>query len=358
MAHASTFPTFLKLLSLLHPVRIWRALPGRWATRAESAAVARLLAACRETGAAPGALLDAWARESRGSQGRRVVRAARLLRQGTPLVGVVESVPGLMQDDHTVAVRYGEQLGLVGPVVRATLAAEGPADAEARRRTRAAVFFVGGTVIVFLVVAMFIAVSIVPMFTKILDDFDAPRPPTLMWWSATAEVAAGFAWILPVLGVLWVVYLFSPAVRRLVRAPFTRWRRAALAIDALAVATAAGRPLPEAAAALAASQVDGRVAARLWRAAAAGPVGERLAAAGLVSAAEGRLVDAAGGDEAAVLRQVAEKHREAGRRRGAFWRSLLVPLAVACLAAVTLATALAIFGPLVDLIDSLAGVQP
>lgn len=97
---------------------------------------------------------------------------------------------------------------------------------------------------------------------------------------------------------------------------------------------------------------------RLWRAAAAGPVGERLAAAGLVSAAEGRLVDAAGGDEATVLHRIAEKRREAGRRRGAAWSSLLVPLAVVCLAAVTLATALAIFGPMVDLIDALAEPQP
>jgi type II secretory pathway component PulF len=359
MAHAAFFPTFRKLLPLLRPVSIiWRALPGRWATRAESAAVARLLAACRETGAAPGALLDAWAQDSRGSQGRRVVRAARLLRLGTPLAGVVESVPGLVQDDHAVAVRYGEQLGLVGPVVRATLAAEGPAEAEARRRTRAAVFFLGGTLLVFLLVAMFIATKIVPQFDAILRDFDAPRPATLTRWKAAAEVAARFARILPVLAVLGVVYLFSPAVRRLVTAPFTRWRRVALAIDALAVATAAGRPLPEAAAALAASQIDGRVAARLWRAAAAGPMGERLAAAGLVSAAEGRLVDAAGGDEAAVLRQIADRRREAGRRRGTCWRSLVMPLAVACLAAVTLATALAIFGPLVDLIDTLAEVRP
>lgn len=358
MAHASTFPTFLKRHSLLHPVSIWRALPGRWATRAESAAVARLLAACRETGAAPGTLFDAWARDSRGSQGRRVIRAARLLRQGTPLAGVVESVPGLVQDDHAVAVRYGEQLGLVDPIVRATLAAEGPAEAEARRRMRAAVVFVWGTLLVFLIVAAFVAFKVVPNFNKLLDDFDAPRPATLTWWQTAAQAAAAFAWTLPVLAVLWVVYLFSPAVRRLVAAPFTRSRRVALAIDALGVATAAGRPLPEAAAALAASQIDGRVAARLWRAAAAGPVGERLAAAGLVSAAEGRLVDAAGGDEATVLRQIAEKRREAGRRRGAFWRSLLVPLAVACLAAVTLATALAIFGPMVDLIDALAEPRP
>lgn len=358
MGHASTFSTLLSLLRRQHTVSVWRALPGPWATRAESAAVARLLAACRETGAAPGTLLDAWARDCRPSQGRRVVRAARLLRQGMPLAGIVENVPGLVQDDHAVAVRFGEQLGLVGPVVRATLAAEGPADVEARRQRGVAVAMLGGTAVVFLIVTVFIAFQIMPMFSRLMADCGMSPHASTTTWIAWARAAGDVAVLLPWLALLWVVSVFSPAVRRLVTAPFTRWRRVALAVDALAVAAAAGRPLPEAVAALAASQEDGRVGGRLWRAAADGPAGERLASAGIISPAEGRLVDAAGGDAAAVLRRIAETRRDARRRRGGAWRNLIVTVATVGLAAGTLATALAIFEPLVEMVDMLAEVRP
>jgi hypothetical protein len=363
------FPTFHSLggacLRWLSPaggfrgLRMALPLPYRWARRAESAAVVRLLAACRETDVAPAAILDAWSRDSRVGQARRLAKAARLVRQGTPPAAVVECVPGLVQDDHATAIRFGERTGLVGPAVRAALAADTTADAVFRRRVKSGLVFAAVMALACLLVTVFLATNVLPQIVKILEDHGTALPAATQRWRDWVDAAAelGVRMFLPavVLGIgLW----FSPALRQFIARPFTRRWRVAAALDALGVGLAAGRPLSDVAAVLAACQTDGRIAARLWRSANDGPVGTTLATARLLTAAEGRLVDAARGAEPAALARLADRRRAAARGRAAAWWQAASLAAIVALSAVVFGSALAFFVPLTELIHGLSGVRP
>jgi type II secretory pathway component PulF len=339
------------------PRAIWRSLPGRWASRAESAQAAALLAACRALDVAPSAMLEAWAQDSRGRQGRRLTKAARYLQAGGSVAGVPDHVPGLLCDDHAVAVRFGGMTGLLTPAVRVALAAETGVEAEARLRTRSLMRFATVWSILALLVTIFLVTKLAPQFKKIVEDFDASLSPVTQRWIDTCSWAAGFTWLLVPLAVLGLVLRFSPAVRREFARPFTRRRRTAAALDTLAVAAAAGQPLHAAAAALAASQTDGRLAVRLGRAAIDGSAGKTLAAAGLLTAAEGREFDAAA-DDPATLERIAARRRDALRRRSAAWQGAISLGLLAVAGAFVFWTALAILMPLIDWIEQLAGVRP
>ena len=345
------------MFRLPSPRAIWRSLPGRQASRAESAQAATLLAACRALDVAPAPLLEAWAQDSRGRQGRRLAKAARYLQSGGSLAAVPDQVPGLMCDDHAVAVRFGGRTGLLAAAVRAAVAADTGAEAESRRRTRSLVWFATIQGILALLVTMFLVTKIAPQFEKIWDEFNASLSPVTRLWIDTCSWAAGFSWLIVALAVLGLVLWFSPAVRREFARPFTRRRRTAAALDTLAVAAAAGQPIHAAAAGLAACQADGRLAVRLGRAAIEGPAGKTLAAAGLLTAAEGRELDAAAGDPA-TLERIAARRRDALRRRSAAGQGAISLGLLAVAGAFVFWTALAILMPLIDWIEQLAGVRP
>ena len=225
------------------PRAIWRSLPGRWASHAESAQVAALLAACHALDVAPAPLLEAWARDSRGRQGRRLTQAARHLQAGGPLAAVPDCVPGLMRDEHAVAVRFGGMTGLVVPTVRATLAAEAGAEAEARLRVRGLVRWAVGWSILAVLVTLFLATRIAPQTKKIWDDFGVELPSSTAAWLEACAWLAACRWLVVPLTVMGLVLRFSPAVRQAFAQPFTRRRRIAAALDTLAVAAAAGQPI-------------------------------------------------------------------------------------------------------------------
>ena len=338
------------------PRAIWRSLPGRWANHAESAQVATLLAACHALDVAPAPMLEAWARDSRGRQGRRLTQAARHLQSGGPLAAVPDRVPGLMRDEHAVAVRFGGMTGLVVPIVRATLAAEAGAEAEARLRIRGLVRWAIAWSILALLVTMFLATKIAPQTKKIWDDFDAHLPiATARWLEACAWLAA-CRWLVVPLAVMGLVFRFSPAVRQAFAQPFTRRRRIAAALDTLAVAVAAGQPIHAAAATLAACQTDGRLALRL------ADYGTRLpeqdATAGLLTAAEGRELDAAPAAAAATLARIAARRRDALRRRTTLWQRVISLGMIALAGGFVFWTAIAFFMPLIELTELVAGVRP
>ena len=337
------------------PRAIWRSLPGRWANHAESAQVATLLAACHALDVAPAPMLEAWARDSRGQQGRRLTKAARHLQAGGPLAAVPDRVPGLMRDEHAVAVRFGGMTGLVVPTVRATLAAESGAEAEARLRVRGLLRWAVAWSILALLVTMFLATAVAPQVKKIWDDFGIDLPSSTARWLEACAWLAACRWLIVPLTVMGLVLRFSPAVRQAFTQPFTRRRRIAAALDTLAVAVAAGQPIHTAAATLAVCQTDGRLAVRLWR---AGVGGQTLAAAGLLTAAEGRELDAAPAAAAAALARIAARRRDALRRRATVWQRAISLGMLALAGGFVFWTAIAFFMPLFELTEHVAGVRP
>lgn len=359
----------------------------QWGRGRRSAAVLRLLAVCAEEGIPPAPLLAAWARDERGGQAERVRRAADLLATGASPAQVVESVPALVTADHAVALRYGERLGLLPQVVSATLATDEGEDEAAWHRVRAGLGYLAVVVFVFSCVTALVAFRVIPQYRHIIREFGMEEPAALRlaagvspWLAAPAALviipvavllalvqgvtdAAGaigaVAVVTALLILAWfagraVVRLFGRLIGRRLVAPFLRPRRRAAALDHLGVAVAAGRPLREAAAALADCHDDRDVASRLRRVAAADRDLD-VAAAGLATAAEQRFVEAAGaaGAHAWGLRTLARRQRQRGARRVIAWSGMLAPVAAVLTGAVVLLEALAIFEPIVRLIGGL-----
>jgi type II secretory pathway component PulF len=304
------FPTLPRILR-----REWRRSWSTWATRAESAAVLRLVAASAAAGVPAATILDAWAEDSRGGQGTRLEKAAGHLRQGATASEAATRVPGLIQGDHATALAFGERIGLIGPVVQAALSGDDLLDHTPRRGLRMAIGHLAVMVVILLIVATYVFVRIYPQLQKILDDFGTPRPDAFEAWRLGSFWISNYWWtagaILAPLGVL----RCFPAGRGLLARPFARQRRITAAVDALSVADACGRPIAEAAATLADFQVDPAIARGLRQAAAPGPLGRQLADAGLLSAAEASAIDSAGSDRPNALERLAASRRDRSRRR-------------------------------------------
>lgn len=343
------FPNFERILR-----REWRRSWSTWATRAESAAVLRLVAASAAAGVPAATILDAWAEDSRGGQGTRLEKAAGHLRQGATASEAATRVPGLLQDDHATALAFGERIGLLGPVVQASLAGDDLLDPTPRRGLRLAVSYLAVMVVVFVNVAWFIAFKINPQFSKILADFNMGSPRPLERWEDIVAIALQ-VWYVPcgLLVVVAVLRFFSAAWRLLTR-PFVRRRRITAALDALSVADACGRPIAEAATTLADCQVDPAIARGLRRASAPGPLGRHLADAGLLSVVEAATIDSAGDDRPNALERLAASRRDRSRRRLVAAGDAVAPCVAFAMGAFVLLQALAVFGFLSSIIEGLS----
>jgi hypothetical protein len=334
--------------------REWRRASSTWATRAESAAVLRLVAASAAAGVPAATMLDAWAEDSRGGQGTRLEKAAGLLRRGATAADAVAAVPGLVQDDHAVALAFGERAGLVGPVVEAALAGDDLLDPGIRRTFRTAVGYLTIVLLVFLVTVSFISLAVNPQLVRIIQEFGGQPSAAFRRWLALVNVVSGLLWLPVVLAAVGAVIRCSPPLRRLVMRPFERPRRQAAAIDLLGVAIAGGVEPDAAARMLADCQVDPVIARRLRAVGPAEPLGRTLASAGLVAPTEASEIDAAGTLSPAVMHAVATARRTRGRRRSLAIGEAIVPAFVMVMGLLVLLQAVAVFSFLTDLIHGLA----
>ena len=337
--------------TLLHRIRRrlrleWRRSWSTWATRTESAAVLRLVAASAVAGV-PAAVLRPGVKDRRRGH-------ARLLRQGATASEAATGVPGLVQDDHAVTLEFGERIDLIGPVVQAALAGDDLLDPTTRRSFRAALGYLAIVLLVFLVITGFLAGKLNPQFQKIFESYGRmTMPPAMHRWNVMLHWLADFWYVPFVLLLALAIARLVPAAWRVVTRPVARSRRIAAALDALAVADACGRPLAEAETVLAACQVDPALATRLRRAAAAG-AGQGLAKAGFVKASAAAEIDAAGDARPSVLERFAASRRSRVRRRATMLAESLVPVVVVVIGAVVLLQALAVFSMLSTLIYDLS----
>jgi len=332
---------------------VWRHAWATNATRVESAAVLRLVAASITAGVPAATMLDAWAEDSRGGQGTRLERAAALMRQGATASDAVARVPGLVHDDHAVALAFGERTGLLAPVVRQALTGDDLLDPAARRELRGMLGYLAVVITTLLVTSAFLAVKIMPQIGRILDDMQTTRPAVLDRWLAFVTGVGAWLWVPACLAAGAAVVACSPAARGVLMRPFARPRRVGAALDLLAVAESRGRPVAESAAVLAGCETDPRLAAMLARVPGPAPLGLRLAAAGLVDAGTAAALDTRG-DTAAVLYAAAAERRGRISRRRAVVGRVVGPVIMLAASALVLFQALAVFMPLVEIIHALS----
>lgn len=334
-------------------------LPGSRASRIESAAVLRLLAACAESGTAAHTILAAWAEDSGARQGRRLRRLATAVRRDGFVAAAITTVPGVVRDEDLVAIRFGDRTGLLPPLAARSLATFREDASSAERGAGWGFAFAAVVLACNVVVAAFMVVKIAPQFDKILADMGMPRPPVMQLWLDVCAAIARVLWLVPVVVVAWLFVMLVPPLRRLVSAFLSRPRGITAAIETLAVSAAAGTPPRAAAEVLAGCQTDRRLATLLSHVPGDGPAGRRLAAAGLVDTADAARIDAAGSAGlAAALTDVARRRRELARRTTSAWNTSFMPIIALVFGSFVLLQALAVFMPMIDMIQGLAEGRP
>lgn len=332
----------------------WRRSWSRRASRAESASVLRIIAASVTAGVPVAPLLDAWAEDSRSGQGLRLEKAASLMRQGATASDAATRVPGLIHDDHAVALAFGERSGLLSPVVRVNLAGDELLDPSIRRTIRLSIGYLSVVFVIFVMVAAYLVIKINPMLIRIAEEYDTGRPPAFTRWQWLMHAAVSLWWIPVSLAAVVAVLRLSPPAWQVVTRPWNRSRRTTAALDALATAEACGLSAQEAATTLAACQTDPVIAARLRASTEPGPAGTALARAGLIDPVEADAIDNAGADAPAALLRLASARRGAARRRLSAIGEAIVPLVAIVMGVIVLWQSLAVFTFLSDLIEHLS----
>jgi type II secretory pathway component PulF len=330
-------------------------------------ALLRLLTVSAERSAPLVPAMEALARERRWGAAWRARRLGELLAEGRSLPDAVAAVPGVLSPAALPLVAAGAQAGRLPAALRQAVAAEGKQETLWQS-------FMPKVAYVCLVlpfaagVISFLVGKIGPQLEKIFKDFAKPLP------SASQFVfSAAAPWILSPLTLLAVLALLLLLVYMVLRyagvidwdlpgvGRLTRRLDTAAVLDALALAADAGQPLVPAVQTLAATYPRRAISRRLSKAAAeltgGGDWSASLQRHGLVGKADQAILDAAAraGNLGWAMREVAEGNRRRFAYRVQGLLQVLFPAAVVAFGLVVLLAALAIFLPLVYLIQGLAG---
>lgn len=347
----------------------WR-LPAYWplyTTAGQRHSLLRLIAVSIEENVPLAPLVAHWAEDERGVQRRRLLRLAKLLAEGRPLPDAVEEIPDVLRDEDVLAIRFDAQSGTRTAAIRQML--DDPPLAAASPASRAKQVFGYCCVVAplaFLLVT-FTHLKIMPVFQRILYEFGMRQPVAMELSLELARWFVRYWWLgaVALLALLWT--MFSTRAGRFVRYSLVhrlvqplRELHAAEVLQNLGVALRAGRPIPGALSTLARYHFDPDVRHKLlfvrneveqgedvWRS---------LTNVGLLAPAEVRLLDAAErvGNRPWALAQIVGVKKRRTQRRFEWLAEMLLPAFVLLLGLFVLLQALAVFQPLITLLEGLS----
>src|SRR6478609_6200353 len=186
------FPTFRRLANREVP------LPAIWprkVTRAQRHALLRLIALATEENLPLAPLVEKWAEDERGRQRTRLRRLADLLKSGRALPDAIEEIGGILADEDLLAIRFDSQMGTRSAAVRQVLSRGEPQVGGSARQIRgdlvyfAIVLFVAANLITFL------HIKVVPVFQKMLQEFNEEQPAVLTWSIWTVHTVVSLWWV-------------------------------------------------------------------------------------------------------------------------------------------------------------------
>ena len=309
----------------------------------------------------------AFARERGGDFSRRTRRLAEMLNAGVPLPDALQRIGGLLPPYAVSMVRVGAESGALAPALRQA-ATVYDLQAPIWLSLFGKIFYLTLVPAFGTLILIFIMLKIVPQYQKIFADFGASLPPMTC---ALVSVSQCFCYywyilVLPLLLLLfyavmrywgWVQWDL-PGMARLVR----RFDSAQL-LDSLSLVARQQRPLSEGIASLARSYPKRDIRRRLRKTEADIRGGrdwcESLRARGLIQAADLAILQAAQrvGNLAWALHEMADS----GRRRLVYRVQAIIqttfPLVVVFLGLTVMFIMVALFLPLVSLIQRMAGLQ-
>jgi type II secretory pathway component PulF len=324
------------------------------------------VAAADRLEAAP--LIAALAVEHRGSYRRRLRRLARRMAAGASLPDALEQTPGVLSDEHALAIRFGDQSGTLPATLHGLLNHASPAELRIIGRLRQIVFYVAITAAIFLFIMSFFMIKIMPSFQAIFNDFEMNLPHVTILLIAISNTLVNywFVVVIPLLLVAWLVIsqawrrFFSRHISSRIIRPIAQLRAANI-LGLLAGNSRAGRPMTGAISTLARYHFDPKLRHKLlfvrnemeqgvdpW---------ESMTTARLLSPAEGRALSKATSSEtrAWAMDRLADLKRGQVERRIDFYISLLQPAVTLLIAGLVLFVAVACITPLLEMVEALSG---
>lgn len=310
--------------------------------------------------------IEAFAREGGGSFAGRARYLAHMLKAGVPLPEALQRVPGLVPYGALPLVRVGYESGALAAALRQ---AASVCDVRRPLWVAAAGRLVYLTVLVAFgsCVVAFVMYKIVPSFQKIFAGYDVQLPAMTRALILASQAVAGWWFLLvpfSLLAFLLLVYVLLRYVG-LVHwdLPGTNWiaRRldTAAILETLALAAEHRRPLPEAIATLAQSypkaSIRGRLRGVLHDVESGADWCQSLLSRGLLKRADLAILQAAQrvGNLPWALREMADSNRRRLAYRLYALVQLLFPLVVLSFALLELFFVVALFWPIITLIESL-----
>lgn len=299
--------------------------------------------------------------------GRRVNRLATMIDAGVPLPEAFARSPGLVPREVMPVVRIGCETGTLGPALRRFMSKR-DLNAPIWHTLACKIVYLCCLVPFFMPVVTFMMIRIAPEFSKIFQEFDCDLPPLTQAVFNAADLCADFGMpfvslvmLFVCVAVFFVLLRYSgwiqwnpPGVGRLLR----RLDTAAI-LDALSLATDAGRPLGRAVATLASCYPQNSIRCRLFRASREIENGsdwcESLRREGLIKQADLAVLQAAArvGNLTWALREMADSNRRRLAYRLQTLVQLLFPPVILLFGAVVALFVVGFFVPLILLIQNL-----
>jgi type II secretory pathway component PulF len=358
-----SLPT-LRRLSNTHP-----SFASWWpwyTTFSQRQSLLRLIAVATEENLPLHPLMEAWATDERGVQIRRLRRLVHLLKEGTPLAGAIEQVPGILREEDVLAIRFGAQSGTLSATIRAMLnESESTMRSSLHPLPKTVIYSVTVLIVIVCIVA-FICIKILPAFIKITQDFSM-EPPAVLQSFVRITSAFVISWWVGAAGMLillWSAISVRPGrfVRHTILGRLFRpigELRFADVLQKLSIATGAGRPIPSALSTLARYHYDPTIRHKLLfvrnEVEQGADAWQSMATVGLLTQSEMHVLTTAEkvGNRSWALKQLAlGKRRRMMRRAERIWE-LLLPAVVIAMGGFVLFCALTLFVPLTQLINSL-----
>ena len=324
-----------------------------------------LLAISTERGLPLSELVQVWNKSHFGSTGKEEAFLVALLAQGTPATVALAVAPDALPGTTSVFARAGALSGSLGPAFRAAVQQEAQSFALRKRlRDLSAYLVILPPVLLFILT--FFMIKLIPAFQKIFNDFGLSLPPITRIIISVSEGAAMFVslMILPLSLVscylMWVVigtglrsrwtYRFQPGLRSI---------NNAAVLKLLSVVVRQKQPMQPALALLAKDHPHKPMRHQLQQALEEMEAGndwcESLLSVKIIGGTDAALLHAAQrlGNLPWALEQAAESiTRRAVLRQEAITR-ILVPLLILLIGISVGFMVIALFVPLVKLVESL-----
>jgi type II secretory pathway component PulF len=351
---------FIAVFVLIEGLRMRRA--------SQQNALLWLLTVSAERSMPLGPALDALSRERGGGFGRRTKRLAELLAAGAPLPDALDLCPGLLPAYTLPMIRIGSQTGALADALRQA--------ADVNNQNAPLFMSVVGKISYLLLlpffgvlVLSFVMVWIIPKFQAIFHDFGTRGLPPMTQALVQASYFFINYWYLFLPLILFGAWLLGYMVARYFG--LTLWDMppldrlagrldSARILDALAVVARQRRPLAEGIATLALSYPKRNIRRRLTLAAfdieAGGDWADSLARRDLIRQADHAVLQAA--QRANNLPWAMQEMADSARRRFFYKLQAIIqavfPAGVICFGLVVMFIVVALFLPLVNLIQKLA----